>query len=685
MKSDTSLWKKIRESGWLLLSVLLHLLFLWFLILAPLPEEEAARPDPAEHLDRERLKEAAEKLAEINEPELDTYLAELEEIREAMTQIHEQRMEDLESFMADKPQQALRELIPLVASIVERQKIQQETFRQIAAKSDSVFTKWRETLTLDTHWGVVDQGYPELQSEIDQLARVQETWKASGKPISQLLSDQQRALDLMAWAGLTALEAEQREASVEQQKPRYDNWIWHEYDYQTRRLWDKVDKAYSRIQTIRDKDKYNSAIKDGRNAYAEILRRYGKIETNLQSAAKSQAGSLEREIRILEQLMALNPEEALPDQVPDEMKEMADLRPDAALDEKMEHADDLENEIRRMHEEISAAELSRRANVPFSQALESSRTNTPSGSETKPSDPPAPLPSEVATGKEFNDYKKALDDALRETRQKVDEASDRLAHASELNREAVSGVDIAAAFEASREQAKGEEKGVVSDLTRPPNGSSSGSSSHGNSQWPTFLTHHAGDGKGGEAFDAVMGFGLATLGPESEPWLGLNRWYIIGPFDTANGSQADRVFPPEHRVDLDAKYAGAEGRVLEWRYVHAPGTVVGVPDLRTYSVYYAYTEIRMEETRELWIAAASDDSGQMWIDGKLVWVGTYNPKDIPWSFENSLKMKGNRPAYFNHKGFRKLRLEKGIHRILFKVENTVGGCAFSVYLRNGDA
>jgi len=680
--------EKIRKSGWLILSVMVHILLLGAILLAPLPDAVADKPDPAENLDRERLKQAAEMLKKINEPELEYHIKELKEIHEAMAEIHEKRVEDLKEFMQDKPHQAMEELIPLVRRIIEGQEQSLGELALIGSSANTVVSTWEQTLTLEAHLDLVNKGFPTLQSEIKELEDVQGAWKAISQNVSSIRRDQTRAIELLEWAGLKELGLAQQDVSIEQGRSGYNASLWHEYSYQTDRLFGKVDQAFRRKEITPKKDRYNTMIRNGRNAYAEIYSRYGKISESVQKAYASQGKSLTAEQAILTALLSLDLEKDLPEQIPADLKVLGEMGFDSRLDEKMDYADQLDQQINQMHEEISAIELSRRADIPFSQALDSTQMDETGNDQNPEIQPSTPEASDVSTGQEFNEYRTALEDALVNTRNKVDDASSKLAHASELNREAESGVDVAALFSETREQAKGEGAGVISDLTRPPvegrhaNSDGTSGQGHGPSAMPSFLTHHAGDGKGGADFDAVAGYGLAQTGSETAPWLGLNRWYIIGPFDTAKGTLANRVFPPEHQVDLDERYSGADGRQLTWNYVHSPGTVIGVPDLRTFSIYYAYTEIRLESAKELWIAAASDDAGKMWINDKLVWVGTYNPKDVPWSFENSLKMKGQRPAYFNHKGFRKMRLEAGVHRILFRVENTGGGCAFSVYLRN---
>jgi hypothetical protein len=149
-------------------------------------------------------------------------------------------------------------------------------------------------------------------------------------------------------------------------------------------------------------------------------------------------------------------------------------------------------------------------------------------------------------------------------------------------------------------------------------------------------------------------------------WGFVNNWYVIGPFDNPNRVNLTRKFAPESVVDLDATYIGKGGKVISWEYVQATATVqnnpwqpstakksmVCPPSSGEYEIWYAYTEIFMEEECDIWIGLGSDDRSDVWINDFKV-----------WSSSDQLK------AWRIDEGFRRVHLRKGRNKILARVEN----------------
>ncbi|MEX2381939.1 MAG: hypothetical protein WD490_06120 [Opitutales bacterium] len=156
-------------------------------------------------------------------------------------------------------------------------------------------------------------------------------------------------------------------------------------------------------------------------------------------------------------------------------------------------------------------------------------------------------------------------------------------------------------------------------------------------------------------------------------WMAVQSWYIVGPFDNPARKHANTSFPPESAIDLDATYQGKYGEPIRWEYVQSggvdgkilvnpPGVERGVPE----SVYYATTELYFKEALETWVAMGFDDKGTLWINGFPVWesgVGNYN-----WS---------------PNQKFRRVLFKQGVNRVLYRVENGWGWCAFSLYVHLG--
>lgn len=156
----------------------------------------------------------------------------------------------------------------------------------------------------------------------------------------------------------------------------------------------------------------------------------------------------------------------------------------------------------------------------------------------------------------------------------------------------------------------------------------------------------------------------------------LDSWYVIGPFEARGEDALETVYPPEENVDLEGSYRGEDGRLLTWRYASRGFYPFIPPDRAERAVYYAYTELRLQEGRDLWLSLAADDDSMLWLDGRLVWRS--ERRDKPWY----------RPPYYLPdeqvaslalaEGERKVRLEAGVHRLLLKLYNDRDRTFFSV-------
>ena len=173
------------------------------------------------------------------------------------------------------------------------------------------------------------------------------------------------------------------------------------------------------------------------------------------------------------------------------------------------------------------------------------------------------------------------------------------------------------------------------------------------------------------------------VGPGMVPgrWMFVDSWYLIGPFDNEGRVNIDKQFPPESIVDLDATYLGKRGQPLRWEFYQSPEARIippfdsynpqpaGATDLAfktrglEYIIYYAYTELRAIEACDVWIAVGSDDFSKLWIEDQLVWASGKQHKS--WRLDE---------------GYRKVRLKKGVNRVLLRVENGHSRTDFSLIL-----
>ena len=152
-------------------------------------------------------------------------------------------------------------------------------------------------------------------------------------------------------------------------------------------------------------------------------------------------------------------------------------------------------------------------------------------------------------------------------------------------------------------------------------------------------------------------------------WMYVNSWYVIGPFPNPDRVNIRRRFAPETVVDLDATYLGKDNRVVKWQFDQALSSVTR-PENRAYvvpstseqyGIWYAYTEVFVDQDCDVWIAVGSDDRSDLWINDLHVW-GSSNALKI-WSI---------------NEGFRKVRLNRGRNRFLARVENGWHSIGWSV-------
>lgn len=149
---------------------------------------------------------------------------------------------------------------------------------------------------------------------------------------------------------------------------------------------------------------------------------------------------------------------------------------------------------------------------------------------------------------------------------------------------------------------------------------------------------------------------------EEGRWFFIPSWYTIGPFPF--NYRYPRAYAPESHVDLDGVYSGKEGLPVEWRYLQSNIPNIIPASTAEESVHYAYTEIRSDRKRDVWMAFSADDSLQVWVNGEEVWDSVINHK--PWSLVEV---------------FKKVTLKAGYNRILYRIENYEGPAEYSALVK----
>ena len=164
-------------------------------------------------------------------------------------------------------------------------------------------------------------------------------------------------------------------------------------------------------------------------------------------------------------------------------------------------------------------------------------------------------------------------------------------------------------------------------------------------------------------------------------WMYVTSWYVIGPFPNPNRINLRRKFPPESVVDLNATYAGKDGKVLKWQFMQANNrnqiTHWGATEFNAaevipekseeYAIYYAYAEVFFDKECDRWVAIGSDDRSDVWINDFHVWGSS-----------NKLK------AWKLNEDYRRVHFNKGRNKILLRCENGHWNLGWSFLIATGD-
>jgi hypothetical protein len=180
----------------------------------------------------------------------------------------------------------------------------------------------------------------------------------------------------------------------------------------------------------------------------------------------------------------------------------------------------------------------------------------------------------------------------------------------------------------------------------------------------------------------VLGSGrMLGQGGEYANRVYLNSWYIIGPFPGRHGAGLfdNPSYPPEKAVLLDAVYYGKDKRLLRWRYVTSQSYPLVPPDMVEDSVYYGYTEVRVDQARDLTAWIGADDDVQIYLNDRLVWKGGNVGKQSYFDaiFDSSSTYLRD---YNRTEGKRVLHFNKGSNTIFFKLSNGPNSAFLSMVL-----
>ncbi len=149
----------------------------------------------------------------------------------------------------------------------------------------------------------------------------------------------------------------------------------------------------------------------------------------------------------------------------------------------------------------------------------------------------------------------------------------------------------------------------------------------------------------------------------------LRGWRVCGPFyATERGDGFAGLFPPEREVILGREYAGSK-QVARWYAAGAQGPVEESPSGTVAarwaypedSVTYGFVEFEIPAAADAWAWVGTEHRWALWVDGRLV-------EKQEWEAGRFVPDRDRVP----------LRLEKGRHRLLFKVALGWSGPTFAV-------
>ncbi len=103
----------------------------------------------------------------------------------------------------------------------------------------------------------------------------------------------------------------------------------------------------------------------------------------------------------------------------------------------------------------------------------------------------------------------------------------------------------------------------------------------------------------------------------------LQKWRLIGPFDSTGGVGFQKAFPPEKSVDLSASYQGKKEALLHWA-AYTTADPYGLVDLNKAIgkhmgvVAYAFAAAESPTEQAVQIRAASNNAVKIFLNGKQI-------------------------------------------------------------------
>ncbi|MDA3962512.1 MAG: hypothetical protein PF961_17135 [Planctomycetota bacterium] len=658
------------------------------------PEQEKDK-QPDIVLSGDRMTELVEQVREIQQKALKTRLGDLQAIEYEMEQMRQALNEEYTKFSEQQQSEALERAVAaqeqaLAAQqqAIDKQAAQDQTAareQQIKAQAamDEALTRMSVS-PVGAAAMAAQELAKEAQTEAD--AKLDVARSASGA-LSKVERDTER--DIKRREG----DRNKRAKDLAKEEKRAEDLAKKVAEQESKqdKLADSDDKkARERVAKDVKKAKDEAAKQDKKvkSIKADVAKRQKDVDAKRAAAGKAiaerseaakaaakQADKAQREAKARQE-QALAKAKQAAEAASEQVVQAEDIRaPD--MEQAFASAEDLvdvyqqskaaEDRITERYRDLRAAELAMIRDIPFEQAAASIEVPKPERAELDAT----LLRKDVRNGAEAKAHEKQMETALVESAAMVNLATELLALLQEQQLSQQQGATVqvmreaAAAQDAVEQQVKEGKDTKSADVTEMMKQAAAKESGKPAESGGGKLVSYQVPHEEITVKDNPTPGRVITTRPDvpGAEWMYVDSWYTIGPFPNEGRRNIDTRFPPESVVDLDATYVGKGGKEISWHFQQATGPCVVPRDDESWAVYYAHTEVWVDRDIDLWLAVGSDDKSHIWVNGQLVWVS--EPHHKPWRIGE---------------GYRKIHLQKGRNRVLYRVENGQYGMGFSFIL-----
>lgn len=675
--------RRQRSGPWFIVSAVLHGAALVALIYFT-PLRELVPTDLFQHARAEQSM-SSDQLADLSEA-IESRTA--EQVRENI-----QQLEGMFKEIRDVQSQIGRRYDQFAAT--QQQTAAQDAAKEMQAALDQMAEAQKSIEaqaaieTTDRHQALAEQAQERADRKLDQVDYPVREVKDLQKQADQTHQEAKTAHDQSREAGANR-DAARRQ--VEQEiKPDVEKAKADLADAQKKNSQRDQERAKTRLAERETRLKDVTAKADQYEAdRAKAVAEAAKLQ---KAAAEKQAKALQalqKEIAQREQTGSAGARTARTSDSSDTTKIAGDLKPKAAdakdVPELYELGKRTEDQIAESFKEVRAMDLAMVRDMKLTDAREDIDVVRP----VRPKLDAELLREAVETDARFDAHKEELKKALRETNSMVNLASRMLEMSRQSVKNAKFGTDAAMAEppegdaelalrikELAMEDVSGRFADVSGLMQQMQAGAPAGGGKHidykdltkdTEEKGPEVFFGQEGEEKGDmpQLTPDVPAVGARVLSQNGQGgrWMYVDSWYTLGPFPNPERRNIDREFPPDSLVDLDATYVGKGGRTIRWKFVQTVKPQVVPADAEEYGIWYAYTELYCDRPRDILVAMGTDDRGTLKINGVPVWISSKRLKG--WDIDEV---------------WRRVHLNQGTNRILYRVENGWHWVGFSLVLR----